>query len=217
MSLALLVAFALTIPSDTLYIQFVGNAGFVVSDGTVSLVTDLPYRSGAFGYMSYAVETVQPPGRVVAVITHRHDDHFDGKKFAEEQWEIVGPREVTAGLPHSRIINLAPKVSVGPFTITPIRTPHRDTEHYSYVIGWRGRRLYFTGDTEDPTQLLEIDDVDIAFVTPWLLCEVARRGATIDARQIVLHHQYPDRAPRKCLPNRTLAQGERLELLPEVP
>ncbi len=217
MGLFLLMALAFTTTADTLDIRFIGNAGFVISDGTVSLVTDLPYRSGAFGYMTYDLDGVQPPGRVVAVITHRHDDHFDHDAFLASGWEIVGPREVTDRLPADRVVPLESAVSVGQFTITPLRTPHSGTEHYSYIIEWRGRRLYLTGDTEDPTQLLATEALDIAFVTPWLMCEVSRRGGSIQTNQIVLHHQQPDRTPRACLPSRSLAQGQGFTLAGKAP
>ena len=121
----LLLAVAFIADADTLDIRFVGNAGFVISDGTVSLVTDLPYQSGAFGYMTYDLADVRPPGRVVAIITHRHDDHFDPNSFLTTGWEIVGPREVTDHLPADRVIPLGSEVSVGQFTIIPLRTPRR--------------------------------------------------------------------------------------------
>jgi L-ascorbate metabolism protein UlaG (beta-lactamase superfamily) len=215
--LLLLLAVALTAAADTLDIRFVGNAGFVISDGTVSLVTDLPYQSGAFGYMTYDLADVRPPGRVVAIITHRHDDHFDPNSFLTTGWEIVGPREVTDHLPADRVIPLGSEVSIGQFTIIPLRTPHSGTEHYSYIIEWRGRRLYLTGDTEDPTQLLATEALDVAFVTPWLLCQVSRGVGTIQSAQIVLHHQQPDRPPRACIPSRSLAQGEGFALTSKAP
>ena len=34
-------------------IEFIGNAAFRITDGTTTLLTDFPYRSGASGYMSY--------------------------------------------------------------------------------------------------------------------------------------------------------------------
>jgi hypothetical protein len=56
------------------------------------------------------------------------------------------------------------------------------------VVEWNGLRLYFTGDTEDTTALLAAKDLDVAFVSPWLLRAVQRAGARIDARTVVVHH-----------------------------
>jgi len=223
MTIATAVIHLLAVPAlalsnaDTLTIRFIGNAAFELSDGRVTLVTDLPYQSGAFGYMTYNIDAVHPPGQVVSVITHRHSDHYDRDLFEQRGWLMVGPEEITSQLSPDRVVPFEPEIHIGDFTIVPFTTRHRDTEHYSYMITWRGHRLYFTGDTEDPTQLLAMEELDIAFVTPWLLCEVASRGATIRTRQIVLHHQFPDRQPRACLSPRTMAQEERLTLVTGSP
>ncbi len=198
--------------TDTLHIRFIGNAAFELSDGTTTLGTDLPYQSGAFGYMTYDVTGVSPPGDVVSVITHRHADHFEASLFERRNWRIIGPREVTTRLPPDRVLAAARRTTIGPFVVTPYPTPHSDTEHYSYLIEWHGRRLYFTGDTEDPAHLLSVEKLDIAFVTPWLLCEIARRGASVPARQVILHHQFPDGRSRVCGTPRRMTQGERISV-----
>ena len=214
MYLQALVLIAAVAGSDSLTIRFVGNPAFEISDGETTLVTDLPYQSGAFGYMTYDFDAVQPSGRVVAVITHRHADHFDPALFRQRGWEVIGPAEVTANLPEHRVIALEESVSVGEFRITRYRTPHSDTEHYSYLISWDGRRLYFTGDTEDPSHLLSMAELDVAFVTSWLLCAIAERGASVPSRQVILHHQFPRRETRACLEPRVIEQGGTFVLLP---
>jgi len=197
---------------DTLQITFIGNAAFELTDGETTLVTDLPYQSGAFRYMTYDLDAVEPQGDVISVVTHRHDDHFDPTLFLQQDWSIIGPEEVTQGFPADRVIALAPVIQAGPFTIRPLRTSHRDTEHYSYLITWRGRRLYFTGDTEDPSNLLTMEQLDVAFVTSWLLCAAAV-SASIPADQVILHHQYPDARPPTCAHNVALDQGESFRLV----
>ncbi len=198
---------------DTLSITFIGNAAFQLTDGETTLVTDLPYQSGAFRYMTYDLGTVRPEGRVVSVITHRHDDHFDPGLFLQQDWQIVGPEEVTESFSVNRVIDLAPEIVVDRFTIRPLRTPHRDTEHYSYLIIWGGRRLYFTGDTEDPVALLAMEPLDVAFVTAWLMCAVAERGAQVPANQVVLHHQFPNARPPTCADHIALRQAEQFHLV----
>ena len=73
-------------------------------------------------------------------------------------------------------------------TFRPLATPHASLEHYSYVVEWRGLRLYFTGDTEDTASLLAARELDVAFVSPWLLRTVQKQGRRIDARHIVVYH-----------------------------
>ena len=199
-------------PSDTLTIQFIGNAGVELSDGVTTLLTDLPYESGAYGYMQYDPEALQPKGQAVAVITHRHADHFSPDLFRTRDWSIVGPEEVTALLPAERVISLRDTVDVGAFRLVPMRTPHSDTEHYSYMITWRGVRLFVVGDTEDPSQLLATPDLDIVFITPWLSCIAEEQGAPLDAARLVLYHQSPDGSDRVCGPVEALAQGARVLL-----
>jgi len=207
-----LAALLTVVQAATLNVQFVGNAGFELSDGATTIVTDLPYRSGASGYMKYEFADLHPRGRVIAVITHAHADHFDRELFLQRNWEIIAPEEVTRGLPAERVLDAAGGITVGRFHIEPVATPHGRTEHYSYRISWSGWRLYFTGDTEDPSDLLRMSDLDVAFVTPWLLCEIARRGAKVPARRVILHHQFPYRDSPHCLDPEVLEQGEGFSL-----
>lgn len=193
--------------SDSLHVRFIGNEGVSLSDGATTLLTDLPYVSGAFGYMHYRPEQLRPEGPVVSVVTHRHDDHFSPALFRERDWQIVGPEEVTAALPAARVLSLRDTVAVGAFRIVPLRTPHSDTEHYSYLITWRGVRLYFVGDTEDPTRLLATPDLDVVFITSWLSCTVEARGATVDAARLILYHQRADGSDRVCGAVEELGQG----------
>jgi hypothetical protein len=78
-------------------------------------------------------------------------------------------------------------------------------------VEWQGQRLYFSGDTEETAALLEARDLDVAFVTPWLLEAVAKAGARVDARRIVTCHQQPSSAGQP-LPDSVPTQGEVLRL-----
>jgi hypothetical protein len=77
----------------------------------------------------------------------------------------------------------------------------------------------FTGDTEDPTELLRAKDLDVAFVTPWSIATINTSGRRIDARTVIMYpheaDQFKDRtvqAPcdrcRFIIPQ----QGEVIEL-----
>jgi len=200
------------IQPDQLRIRFVGNEGVELSDGVTSLMVDLPYQPGASGYMVYDPEALQPPGLVISLITHGHADHFDETLFLARDWSIIGPAEVTGRLPAERVIPLSEAISVGEFTVRPHRTAHGDPEHYSYFVAWRGLRLYFVGDTENPSHLLSVTKLDVAFVTPWLGCTAGAFGRRIDADRIILYHHREGEGTRGCFEAVVMEQGESFTL-----
>jgi L-ascorbate metabolism protein UlaG (beta-lactamase superfamily) len=103
-------------------------------------------------------------------------------------------------------------VKVGAFTVRPHRTAHSDVEHYSYLVTWHGLRLYFVGDTENPSHLLSVPKLSVAFVTPWLGCTAAAVGRRIDAERIVLYHHRQGEGTRGCLEAQVMEQGDRFTL-----
>ncbi len=205
-ALMLLAALAVA-PGDSLEIRYVGNAGFELYDGATTLLIDLPYESGAYSLMTYDPNTIRARGKVVSVITHRHVDHFSPGLFAARNWAIHAPAEVTNSLPPDQVLN-GNQPTIGEFTVQRFATPHRDTEHFSYLVSWRGRRLYFVGDTEDPTHMLSMRDLDILFITPWLTCSSQAAGGTVDAHRVVLYHQFPDKRLTVCGSPEIVAQGQ---------
>ena len=186
--------------------DLIGNAGVVLSDGSSSLLVDLPYESGAFGYMTYTADALQPSGSVVSVITHAHRDHFDPATFlARGSWQIIGPASVVNGLPAARVLP-GDSVEVGRFTVVAISTPHTD-DHRSYRVSWSGREIYFVGDTEDPESVPPEPRLDLLFITPWLSCLLATSGRNAFAARSILYHQRPDGSDRVCGPVEILDQG----------
>lgn len=201
--------------APSLEIGFIGNAAFVLHDGETTLVTDFPYVSGAYDYMTYepgAAREMFPAGPVVAVITHRHTDHVDVERLDAPGWSVIGPGEVSKHLRTASVIPLADSMSVGAFTVRPSRTPHADTEHYSYVIEWRGYRLYFSGDSEDPRDLLGTHAIDVAFLTPWIMCAADRAGGLSPATTVLVHHQHEPPSAATCMPHERLEQYARTTL-----
>jgi L-ascorbate metabolism protein UlaG (beta-lactamase superfamily) len=176
--------------------HFIGNMAFHITDGRTTLLTDFPYQSGYSGYMTWRMADVPPIVEGLSLITHRHADHFDAGQFTPLALRILGPEEVTRTLPADRVVPLAPKVAYRDIVVEPIRTPHAGLEHYSYVVAWHGLRLYFTGDTEDTSALLAAQDLDVAFVSPWLMADMAEHGQRIDTRLLVsYHHQAGENVP----------------------
>ena len=200
---ALLAAIA---AQDSLTIRFIGNEAVSLSDGRLTLVLDFPYQPGYSNYMTYPDSALNIRGDVVAVITHRHRDHFAEERFLPTSWRIVGPREVTASLPGARVIALDSVVRIGDAVLRPVATSHAGVEHYSWLIEWQGRRFFFVGDTDDPAALLAAGPLDIAFVSSWLLKSARRGGGIVPARTVVLYH-HTDPASERCTPCVVPTQG----------
>ena len=193
-SLALVAAALLTAAparAGELRARFIGNMAFRISDGTASLLTDFPYEPGYAGYMSWTAEQVPAnDAQTLCLITHGHRDHFDRERFAGMTAKLIGPSDVVKGF-ESRALPMAPRIEYRGMTIEPLRTTHGDREHYSYRVTWNGLRLYFTGDTDDVGPLLEERELDVAFVSPWLLEAARERRARIGAKRVVVYHHAP--------------------------
>ncbi|MGE0865786.1 MAG: MBL fold metallo-hydrolase [Vicinamibacterales bacterium] len=183
-------------PRPALEARFIGNMAYAISDGQTTLFTDFPYQSGYSVYMEYdAAEIRSRTPAAVALITHRHGDHWDGPLFNRTNWRVVAPADALTGVAAPRIAAALPvkpagsTVTVNGIAIDAIPTPHAGMGHYSYIVSWRGQRLFFSGDTEDPAALLAARNLDVAFVSPWLFQSVRKSGRIIDARRIVIYHQ----------------------------
>jgi L-ascorbate metabolism protein UlaG (beta-lactamase superfamily) len=142
-------------PASTgeLRFRFIGKEAFLITDGVTTLLTDYPYQSGAFGYMTYDSSSVGPVANGLCLITHGHADHFDAKLFAATNFAIIAPRSVLASLTTERKIPFRDAMSYRDIQVRAFRTPHGDIEHYSYLVLWHGLRLYFARDTDDTAEL----------------------------------------------------------------
>ena len=207
----LLLCLAATGQSAELRITMVGNAGVLLTDGATSLLVDLPYESGAFGYMTYRISEVEPRGDVVSVVTHHHRDHFAPELFTEQPgWRVLGPTSALEGVPDGRVIH-GDSVVVGAFHVVAIPTPHTD-DHRSYRVRWGGHVLHFVGDTEDPSSLATGPPIDLLFITPWLSCAASDAAMGPLARRSVAYHLQPRGNDRICGDVEVLEQGASFEL-----
>ncbi len=195
-----------------LHATFIGNMAFAITDGKTTIYTDFPYEPGAFGYMAYDFAAVHKAPGALCLVTHGHRDHFDALLFAKMDAMLIAPPSVEAGVAKARTIPFAPRMRYRDIEIEPLATPHGKIEHTSYLVTWHGLRLYFTGDTDSADRLLAMKNLDVAFVSPWLIEAVAARKGRIDARQVVCyHHQTGEKVP--AFQNRIVpAQGETLTL-----
>jgi L-ascorbate metabolism protein UlaG (beta-lactamase superfamily) len=196
---------------DTLEIRLVANAGVALSDGETTLLVDLPYRPGAHGYAVYDPEAIAVTGRVVSVITHEHEDHFDPDLFLATDWELIGGPAVAAPVPASRVLP-GDSVQVGAFSVIALATEHIP-EHRSYRIRWRDRVIFLTGDAEDPAALAGQPALDVLFTSPWLSCALAGSGVAFEAERVVGYHLDPGGSDRFCRRPFPLDEGDSI-LLP---
>ena len=100
---------------------------------------------------------------------------------------VVGQPEMTGDGGADRVLPWGDSIRDGGIGVQPVATPHTDA-HVSYRVLWGGRRLYFSGDTESIDEILQERDLDVAFVSPWLLRAVLEAGQTIDTELIVVYH-----------------------------
>ena len=184
-ALVLLLATATT-AGPVLSARFLGNAAFELSDGEATLLTDFPYRSGAFGYMEYDPKELSARPHSICLITHAHADHFEASLVAKIGCRLVDPAAAAGG----------EDIRLQGITIKPVRTEHAGIAHFSYLVEWKGLRLYFTGDTESTVELARQGPLDALFITPWLLEAARAANALPDTpRVIVYHHQAGEKVP----------------------
>jgi L-ascorbate metabolism protein UlaG (beta-lactamase superfamily) len=208
--LAVLAAGAAPAQPVEIRARFIGNMAFQLTDGRATLRTDFPYESGYAGYMTWA-ETLVPPasGDALCLITHAHRDHFAAELAPRFCQRIVGPAD-TRTPSNGQGVAMDRPIPFGSVVVTPRATPHARLEHYSYLVEWSGLRLFFTGDTEDASELLRQRELDVAFVSPWLLRAVASAGRRIDARRIVVYHHGPNEAVPAIQGREVPRQGDEL-------
>lgn len=227
--LSFLVAMPLAAVADedpALTLTYIGNEAFMISngkngaDGEPVLMTDFPYQSGYSVYMTYDPGYLDYAGDIVSLITHRHLDHVDPGLLNLTGWNAIGPRDALGALNPMAVSIVSQQADGEPETIQyggirviPIRTEHSTTEHYSYLVEWRDKTLFLLGDTGTADALFQLDrEVDIAFLTPWVLRPLLRDKKTIPARQIIVyHHTAIEDTPTcdKCL---TPYQGQVIEV-----
>ncbi|MGE0455464.1 MAG: MBL fold metallo-hydrolase [Vicinamibacteria bacterium] len=181
--------FAAPTSSDDLTITPIAHAAIHLADGKRAVLVDFPYDAGADSTAWDAA--VLPPGpKALCVITHAHRDHFAPELAERYCAAVAGPKDVVTGV---ALKSFAPGSVVHweGVTVTPIATPHANIEHYSYLIDWRGARVFFNGDTNAPDVAISSRKLDAAFLTPSMLIAINKSGAAVDAGRIISYHHRP--------------------------
>lgn len=147
-------------------LTWVGQSTYVLHDGEDVLVTD-PH----FGPRALLPRRLSPPGlplgalppHTVALLSHNHYDHLDAwtaeRLPATTRWLVpLGLDDWLRRHGHSRVTALDwwQSADCGPFTLTCLPAQHwssrmtqgrNSTLWCSWLVEWRGHRLYFAGDT----------------------------------------------------------------------
>jgi hypothetical protein len=179
---------AVSAQSSEIKIKFIGNCGMYLTDGKQNIYLDFPYKSGAFNYMKYAKNEVDSiKENAIFIFTHRHADHYSRRLLRKLSGQKFDPFTI------SQLEKL--NSSLPEFKITAFKTLHKvygiSFKHYSYLITWHGKVIYFSGDTGDLDDLKNIKNIDVAFVNPWLYMKAMREKVKIDAKKFGLYHLYP--------------------------
>lgn len=170
-------------------IRFIGNCGLYMTDGHLNVYVDFPYKSGAFNYMEFnKAELDSIKENSIFLFTHKHPDHYScrnmrktlrnkhGKKYGK--WNISEIKQLSEIFPD--------------FAVEPIKTKHSlSFRHYSYLITWHGKRIYFYGDTETTDIILTIKNLDWAFIPYWTAIQLNEDNLNIDSKMIAVYHFYP--------------------------
>lgn len=172
--------------SNEIKIRFIGNCGLYLTDGETNIYIDFPYKSGAHHYMEYDESEISAiKENPILIFTHKHSDHFSRKEVRKLNGKLFGPWNV------KKLEQL--NASVPDFSIQYFKTKHRfSLNHYSYLITWHGKKLYFSGDTEHAETIGAMQGLDYAFVPYWLLYDAKEKNIRIDTRMRVVYHLYPN-------------------------
>lgn len=109
--------------------------------------------------------------------------------------------EVTITLPdpviEPKTIIVEENLIHGPMQIQAIKTDYGETEHYSYLVEWHGRKMYFSGDTGDTAHLINLPGTDVAFLSPWLYENARKENVLPDTKRLIIYqHRDGEIIPR---------------------
>ena len=169
--------------------RFIGNCGLHLSDGTSNMYIDFPYKSGAFNYMEYDdAEIDSIKANAVFLFTHKHPDHYASSRMRKTLRKKKGQKFGKWNIERLEVLNN----SIDDFSVEAIETEHSlSFKHYSYLIIWHEKRIYFYGDTETADIALTIKNLDWAFIPYWTAQQLNERNEKLDTKMLGIYHFYP--------------------------
>lgn len=200
--------------SQSIEIKYIGNCAYRIKLDSVEIFTDFPYKSGAYGYMEYDMDSVDlnKPNQYL-LFTHQHNDHFAGKLVRKS-----GKTKITPLMPKckkSKILRqLSEKYGI---QIKAFKTHHRySIKHRSLAIEWNGKKIFIFGDTEnDFPDYLYLNPIDLLFITGWQVPKLKLQNKNYVFRNIVAYHLRPQSSGNIGLISNYL--DEHLSFLSEKP
>jgi L-ascorbate metabolism protein UlaG (beta-lactamase superfamily) len=194
------------IKSDTLEtaagaitIQPVRHASLVLGFGTFTVYSDPVGGAALYDGL---------PRPDLVLLTHEHSDHFDVetlRAIMTPTTRIIGARVAIEQLPadlaaRAEIIAHGQTRKVDGLTIAAIPahnlTPERLKYHpkgngNGYVLGFGGKSLYISGDTEDTEEMRSLTGIDVAFLPMNLPYTMTGQQAADAARAFRPRVVYP--------------------------
>src|SRR5690606_21929236 len=155
-SLCLIATFGFT-QSKEIQIEFLGNCGLYLTDGTTNIYTDFPYKSGAHGYMEFDESELDSiKDNSIFIFTHKHSDHYSKKNLKKVIKEKGGTKYGVSNISELEELNN----TLNDFEIKAFKTKHKvfgiNFRHYSYLITWHGKKIYLSGDTTNPKTIAKV-------------------------------------------------------------
>jgi hypothetical protein len=175
--------------TNQLTITYIGNCGLHITDGETHIYTDFPYKSGAHHYAEYdAAQLDSIKENPYFIFTHKHSDHYYKGKVNKILKEKNGSKYGKWNIPALEKLG----DSIPDFKIEAFKTKHRFSfSHYSYLITWHGKKIYLSGDTESAETILEMTDLEWAFIPAWLILDIQDSDKKFDTNMIGIYHIGP--------------------------
>ncbi|WP_340156532.1 hypothetical protein [uncultured Winogradskyella sp.] len=172
--------------SKEIKIEFLGNCGLYLTDGTTNIYTDFPYKSGGHGYMEFDESELDSiKENSIFIFTHKHSDHYSDKNIKKVIKEKGGKKYGSWNI--EELKNL--EKSVPNFSIQVFKTKHKwSSKHYSYLITWHNKKIFLSGDTESAETIGTIKNIDWAFVPYWILLDAKENDIKIDSKMFGVYH-----------------------------
>jgi len=130
-------------------------------------------RSGDYSYFTGL------PAADLILVTHAHPDHMDPAtidKLSKPGTEIIAPSAVAKTVSTAKVISNGQTTIWDGWTIhavpmynlkrgpVPGKLYHPKGVGNGYVLTYGGKRIYFSGDTENTPEMRALKNIDVAFV-----------------------------------------------------